>query len=49
MVLINLEDTSLFQTLEVRRADEIGALSDYLDGGAGAALQDTKMRISRSD
>ena len=41
----NLEDTSIFQTPEVRQAGGISALSDYLEGGANAALQDTKRRI----
>lgn len=41
----NLEDTSIFQTPEVRQAGGIVALSDYPEGDASVALQDTKRRI----
>ena len=41
----NLEDSSIFQTPEVRQAGGIEALSKYPQGGANVALPDTKRRI----
>ena len=44
----DLEDESLMRTPEVEQAGGRNALSQYRDGGAGAAMRDLKLRLFRS-